>query len=76
MREQGNAIAHQILNLEHDGYQHKAPIVRLKTKSISVTITGNVDKNKDWKISENSEQLLVLQQFDNGNETAKVELKN
>lgn len=76
LREQGNAIAHQILNLEHDGYQHKAPIVRLKTKSISVTVTGNVDKNKDWKISENSEQLLVLQQFDNGNETAKVELKN
>ena len=25
LREQGNAIAHQILNLEHDGYQHKAP---------------------------------------------------
>lgn len=76
LREQATAIAHQILGLEHGGYQHKTPIVRLKNKSISVSITGNVDKNQGWQVIENTDNLLILQQMHGDDVIAKVELKS
>ncbi len=75
LREQAATIAHQILGLEHTGYAHKPPMVRLKTKSIIVSVTGNPSKTLDWQVIDNTDNLLVLTQDVDGQTTAKIELK-
>ena len=75
LREQAAAISHEILSLPHAGYQHKSPLVRLKTKSIIVSVTGNPDKTCDWQITDDSETLFVMTQERDGVTTAKIELK-
>lgn len=75
LREQAAAIGHEILSLPHAGYQHKSPLVRLKTKSIIVSVTGEIDRTQDWRVAEDSESLLVLTQETDGQITAKIELK-
>ena len=75
LREQAAAICHEILSLPHTGYQHKPPLVRLKTKSIIVSVTGMIDKNQAWQVAEETDALFVLTQETNGQVTAKIELK-
>lgn len=75
LREQAAAISHEILSLPHAGYQHKAPLVRLKTKSIIVSVTGNPDKTRPWQTIEDNETLFVMTQEKAGVVTAKLELK-
>ena len=76
LREQAAAISHEILSLPHAGYQHKSPLVRLKTKSIIVSVTGNPDKTCDWQITDDSDTLFVMTQERDGVTTAKIELSN
>ena len=40
LRAQAATIADGILGLEHEGYEHKPPMIRLKNKAISVMVTG------------------------------------
>ena len=75
LREQANAIAHAIIDLEHAGYQHKPPMVRLKTKSIIVTLTGDADNNTPWLVSEETDEYLLMIQEKDGTQIAKLELK-
>lgn len=65
LREQASAIAHRILDLSHDGYQHKPPVIRLKTKSISVSLSAMPNKNKDWQMIQQDDKTLVMTQGDN-----------
>ncbi len=74
LREQANAIAHQIVGLEHAGYAHTPPLIRLKIKSVTLTITGNVDKSLAWQVAEDSPQRLLLTQTQNNQVSAKIEL--
>lgn len=75
LREQANAIAHEIIDLEHAGYQHKPPMVRLKTKSIIVTLTGDADNRRPWLLSEETDEYLLMTQEKDGTQIAKLELK-
>lgn len=75
LREQANAIAHEIIDLEHAGYQHKPPMVRLKTKSIIVTLTGDADNRRPWLLSEETDEYLLMIQEKDGTQIAKLELK-
>lgn len=76
LREQAEAIAHRIVGLEHKGYIHSPPLIRLKTKSINVSVTGKVDKARPWQVCEDSAQHLLLIQEQQGKTTAKIELKH
>ncbi|ELA08816.1 rubredoxin family protein [Moraxella macacae 0408225] len=76
LREQAATIAHQILDLKHDGYQHKTPVIRLKNKSFSLTVTGDIDKQQGWQLVENTDNLLILHQKNGDNIRAKIELKH
>lgn len=62
LREQADTIAHQILALEHTGYTHKSPVIRLKTKSVSVTLSGLPNKNDEWVTKVDDGNMLIMQQ--------------
>lgn len=62
LRQQADTIAHQVLRLEHEGYQHEAPIVRLKTKSVAVTVTGSPCKQTHWETLVDDGNMLIMQQ--------------
>lgn len=62
LMEQANTIAHQVLRLKHSGYAHQSPIIRLKTKSVSVTMTGNPCKQAHWQTLVDDGHVLIMQQ--------------
>lgn len=62
LRQQADTIAHQVLHLVHEGYEHQPPIIRLKTKSVAVTVTGSPCKNTPWETRVDDGNTLIMQQ--------------
>lgn len=75
-RPQAVAIAHEVLGLPHDGYQHVSPMIRLKNKSLSITINGNPKADGDWQIIKDDTGELILHLSENGQITAKATIKS
>ncbi|MBO1530342.1 FAD-dependent oxidoreductase [Psychrobacter sp. F1192] len=69
LRAQAATIADDILGHEHDGYEHKSPMIRLKNKAISVMITGVPQAKGDWQVKTESDNELVMDLL---NETGEV----
>lgn len=66
IKHQAKAIAHGVLNLEASVYQHSAPVVRLKTRSLPVVMNGLPLAGVDWTlIHEDADELVMEQRFDN-----------
>ena len=77
LRAQSAVIADGILGENHAGYAHKPPMIRLKNKAISVMITGSPDNTKPWQTKTESDDELVLEQFDTaGGVTATATIKS
>ncbi|WP_066800816.1 FAD-dependent oxidoreductase [Moraxella oblonga] len=74
-RPQATAIAHEVLGLPHDGYAHTPPMIRLKNKSLSITINGNPKADGDWQIIKDDAGELVLHLSENGQIIAKATIK-
>lgn len=74
-RPQAIAIAHQLLELPHTGYEHKPPIIRLKNKSISVSLTGNPSGNGDWRVVSDDDSGLILEMTAFGEVVAQATIK-
>lgn len=76
-RAQATAIAHEILGVAHSGYEHKAPMIRLKNKNINVTANGNPRADGDWRIIKDDPAELSLEMVDDAGEViAKALLKS
>ena len=76
LRAQAATIADDILGLEHGGYDHKPPMIRLKNKAISVMATGVPQANGNWQVKSESDDELVMELFDDNNEvSATVTIK-
>ncbi len=63
---QANAIAHDILGKEDDGYVHKTPVIRLKTKSLPIELNGMPIGSGEWKIIEENNHYLHMEQIVDG----------
>ena len=74
LRQQADTIAHQVLHLDGASYEHQAPIIRLKTKSVAVTVTGNPCKDTDWQTIVDDGNTLLMRQFEQNKPTAQVEI--
>lgn len=72
--KQADAIAHAILKLEHVGYEHAAPVIRVKTKSIPVLLHGAPLAAGQWAVREDQPELLVMEQILAGNVISKLEV--
>lgn len=64
LRAQAATIADDILGLEHAGYEHKPPMIRLKNKAISVMVTGVPQADGDWQIVTDTTDELVMTLYD------------
>ncbi|MDE4454562.1 FAD-dependent oxidoreductase [Psychrobacter sp. DAB_AL62B] len=76
LRAQAATIADDILGHEHDGYDHKPPMIRLKNKAISVLVTGVPQANGNWQVTTESDAELIMDLLDDNNEvSATVTIK-
>ena len=76
LRAQAATIADDILGLEHGGYEHKPPMIRLKNKAISVMVTGVPQANGNWQVATESDDELIMNLLDDNNEvSATVTIK-
>ncbi len=76
LRAQAATIADDILGQEHDGYDHKPPMIRLKNKAISVMVTGVPQASGNWQIKTDSADELIMNLLnDNNDVSATVTIK-
>ena len=76
LRAQAATIADDVLGHEHDGYEHKPPMIRLKNKAISVMVTGVPQAAGNWKVKTETEDELIMDLLDDNNEvSATVTIK-
>lgn len=64
LRAQATTIADDILGLEHGGYDHKPPMIRLKNKAISVMATGTPQAQGSWQVTSESDDELIMELLD------------
>ena len=76
LRAQAATIADDILGHDHDGYEHKPPMIRLKNKAISVMVTGVPQAAGNWQIATETDKELIMDLLDDNNEvSATVTIK-
>ena len=76
LRAQAATIADDILGHDHDGYEHKPPMIRLKNKAISVMVTGVPQAVGNWQITTETDEELIMNLLDDNNEvSATVTIK-
>ncbi|WP_201631632.1 FAD-dependent oxidoreductase [Psychrobacter immobilis] len=64
LRAQAVTIADDILGHEHDGYDHKPPMIRLKNKAISVMVTGVPQATGNWQVKTETDDELIMDLID------------
>jgi len=64
LRAQAATIADDILGHEHDGYEHKPPMIRLKNKAISVMVTGVPQATGNWQVKTETDEELIMDLID------------
>lgn len=76
LRAQAATIADDILGLEHGGYDHKPPMIRLKNKAISVMATGVPRAEGNWQVKADNADELIMELLDEQNSvSATVTIK-
>lgn len=70
LRAQAATIADDILGHDHEGYDHKPPMIRLKNKAISVMVTGVPQAAGNWQVKTESEDELIMELLDDNNEVS------
>lgn len=77
LRAQAATIADDVLDLEHNGYDHKPPMIRLKNKAISVMVTGVPKATGNWQVKIESDEELVMDLLNDSDEvSATVTIKS
>ncbi|KRG33773.1 MULTISPECIES: FAD-dependent oxidoreductase [unclassified Psychrobacter] len=77
LRAQAATIADDVLGLDHNGYEHKPPMIRLKNKAISVMVTGVPKATGNWQVKTESDEELVMDLLnDNDEVSATVTIKS
>lgn len=64
LRAQAATIADDILGVEHGGYDHKPPMIRLKNKAISVMATGVPRAEGNWQVKTDNADELIMELLD------------
>ena len=76
LRAQAATIADDILGIEHEGYDHKPPMIRLKNKAISVMATGVPRAEGNWQVKTDNAGELIMELLDEQNSvSATVTIK-
>ncbi|MGO1376077.1 FAD-dependent oxidoreductase [Psychrobacter sp.] len=70
LRAQAATIADDVLGLEHNGYEHKPPMIRLKNKAISVMVTGVPKATGNWQSKTENDEELVMDLINDSDEVS------
>ncbi|VTZ25361.1 Rubredoxin [Methylocella tundrae] len=70
--KQADAIAHHLLGKAHQGYDHRSPVIRLKTRSMPLVMYGTPHPDGEWRIVEDDTERLVMEQWQNGELTSRL----
>ena len=70
LRAQAATIADDILGHDHEGYDHKPPMIRLKNKAILVMVTGVPQAAGNWQVKTESEDELIMELLDDNNKVS------
>lgn len=72
--KQAQAIAHHVLEKPHAGYKHTSPLIKLKTKVVSIEIQGKPNAKLDWEALEENSTVLHMRQLINNTTVAELKL--
>ncbi len=72
---QATTIAAEITGQKHEPYLHTDPVIRLKTKGISVMISGKPNRQVDWSVAKQDGSELIMQQIAKGETQAEIVIK-
>ncbi|WP_101675001.1 FAD-dependent oxidoreductase [Alloalcanivorax mobilis] len=63
---QAEAIAHAMLGIEHPGYGHRTPVVRLKTRRLPIVLRGEHSPDQPWSVVTDDPDYLLMEQRRDG----------
>jgi rubredoxin-NAD+ reductase len=63
---QAGIIAHDLLGLPHDGFDHRPPVIRLKTRAMKLTLHGLPHPDGAWRIVRDDALRLEMEQWRHG----------
>jgi rubredoxin---NAD+ reductase len=63
---QADIIARDLLGQPHQGYEHRAPVIRLKTRCMPLALHGFPHPDGEWRIIQDDRERLVMEQWRNG----------
>jgi rubredoxin---NAD+ reductase len=53
-------------------YEHRSPVIRLKTRSAPVVVEGSIRRGGEWRHVEGAQGELIMEQWLDGNVTARL----
>lgn len=71
---QAETIAHQLLGREHAGYAHKAPVIRVKTRSLPIVVRGVPARDLTWQALDVDADHLSMAQYRDGEVVASLSI--
>jgi rubredoxin-NAD+ reductase len=63
---QAGIIARELLGRPHEGYGHRAPVIRLKIRCMPLALHGIPHPDGEWRILQDDRDHLVMEQWRNG----------
>lgn len=64
--KQAEVIAREILGIEHAGYDHADPVVRLKTRSAPIAMHGVPTRRGEWRVVADDAAHFAMEQWQDG----------
>ncbi|MFP3569087.1 FAD-dependent oxidoreductase [Paraburkholderia sp. SIMBA_030] len=71
---QADAIAHQVLGIEHAGYRHQPPVIRVKTRSLPIVVRGLPSRELAWQTVVDEPTVLSMAQCRDGHIVASLDV--
>ncbi|GAB1260610.1 FAD-dependent oxidoreductase [Aurantivibrio plasticivorans] len=74
LAHQADTIAASITQIKPASYSHQSPVIRLKTPSLPIVMHGSPSHSLTWQTREASEDCLIMEQVDNGEIIARLQV--
>lgn len=74
IKHQAHAIAHAVLGLNAVTYDHRPPVIRLKTRAMPVVLHGQPCADGTWKTLLDTPDELVMEQYQGNQRVSQLRL--
>ncbi len=70
--KQATAIAAKIMGASNCAYVHRPPVIRLKLRAVPMVIEGQIYRDGEWRMVQESPERLEMEQHRDGHVTARL----